>query len=97
MRKLADVFPDSTQTRLLGLGTADDNVIWQHAKAHGFTVVTLGADYYGISLVRGHPPKLTWLRCGNQTTAFIKTLLRNHHAKIMEFEKDPTAGCLEIY
>ena len=32
-----------------------------------------------------------------QTTAFIEALLRNHHAKIMEFEKDPTTGCLEIY
>ena len=97
VRKLADVFPDSTQTRLLGLGTAEDNVIWQHAKLHGFLVVTLDADYYDISLVSGHPPKLFWLRCGNQTTAFIEALRRNHHAKIVEFEKDLTTGCLEIY
>lgn len=97
VRRLADVFPDSTQTRLLGFGKVDDNVIWEHAKQHGFIIVTLDADYYDISLLRGHPPKLIWLRCGNQKTAFIEKLLRDHHAKIAQFEKDATAGCLEIY
>ena len=97
VRLLADVFPDSAQTRLLGFGTADDNMIWEYAKQHGFMVVTLDADYYDISLLRGHPPKLIWLRCGNQKTAFIEKLLQDHQAKILEFGKDATAGCLEIY
>ncbi|MBI4328130.1 MAG: DUF5615 family PIN-like protein [Chloroflexi bacterium] len=97
VRRLADLFPDSTQTRLLGFGRADDNVIWEHAKQHGFIIVTLDADYYDISLLRGHPPKLIWLRCGNQKTAFIAKLLRDHPAVIAQFEKDGTAGCLEIY
>lgn len=97
VRRLADLFPDSTQTRLLGFGRADDNVIWEYAKQHGFIIVTLDADYYDISLLRGHPPKLVWLRCGNQKTSFIEKLLRDHHAKIEQFEKDTTAGCLETY
>ena len=29
--QLADVFPDSSQTRLLGLDQADDRTLWQHA------------------------------------------------------------------
>ena len=33
---LADLFPGSSQVRLLGLAEADDNVLWQHAKANGF-------------------------------------------------------------
>jgi predicted nuclease of predicted toxin-antitoxin system len=41
--------------------------------------------------------KLIWLRCGNQKTAFLEKLLRAHQGKIAEFEKDATAGCLEIY
>ena len=97
VRRLTDLFPDSTQTRLLGLGTADDDMIWEHAKQHGFLVVTLDADYYDISLLRGHPPKLIWLRCGNQKTAFIEKLLRDQYARIVQFDKDPTTGCLEIY
>ena len=97
VRRLADVFPDSTQTRLLGLATATDDTIWEYAKQHGFAVVTLDADYYDLSLLRGHPPKLIWLRCGNQRTASIERLLRSHLDRIRAFEADTTAGCLEIY
>ncbi len=97
VRRLADVLPDSMQTRLLGFGTAVDSVIWEYARQHGFMAVTLDADYYDISLLRGHPPKLIWLRCGNQKTAFIEKLVRDHHPIIAEFENDATAGCLEIY
>ena len=97
VRRLPDVFPDSTQTRLLGFATADDDVIWDYAKHHGFIVVTLDADYYDISLLRGHPPKLIWLRCGNQLTAHIEALLRSHRDKISAFEADAAVGCLEIY
>jgi predicted nuclease of predicted toxin-antitoxin system len=95
--RLADVFPDSTQTRLLGLATAPDHAIWEHAKQQGFTVVTLDADYYDLSLLLGHPPKLIWLRCGNQPTAYIERLIRSHLDRIRAFEADATAGCLEIY
>src|SRR5438874_6392174 len=86
VRRLADVFPDSTQTRLLGLATATDDTIWEYAKQHGFAVVTLDADYYDLSLLRGHPPKLIWLRCGNQRTASIERLLRSHLDRIRAFE-----------
>ena len=33
---LADLFPGSSQVRLLGLAEADDTVLWQHAKANAF-------------------------------------------------------------
>lgn len=94
--RLADLFPNSTQTRLIGLGTADDDVIWEYAKQHDFIVVTLDADFYDISLLRGHPPKLIWLRCGNQKTPFLERLLREHHERIIEFLENATVGCLEI-
>jgi predicted nuclease of predicted toxin-antitoxin system len=35
-RQLLDVFPGSSQVRLLGLAEADDGEIWQYAKAHNF-------------------------------------------------------------
>lgn len=97
VRRLADIFPDSTQTRLLGFGTVDDNTIWNYAKDQGYMIVTLDADYYDISLLRGHPPKVIWLRCGNQKTEFIENLIRDHQPNIAHFENDPNAGCLEIY
>ena len=97
VERLAEVFPDSTQTHLLRLAKADDNVIWDYAKQNGFTIVTLDADYYDMSLLRGHPPKLIWLRCGNQKTTSIEKLLRDESSRILEFEKDGAVGCLEIY
>jgi predicted nuclease of predicted toxin-antitoxin system len=96
-RRLADLFPDSTQTRLIGLDRADDPAVWEHARANGFVLVSQDSEMFDLSGLRGHPPKLIWLRCGNQKTVVIEKLLRDHHGQILAFEKDPTADCLEIY
>lgn len=45
----------------------------------------------------GPPPRVIWLRCGNQPTAHIETLFRAHAQVIVSFEHDPAAACLEIY
>src|ERR1051325_6309834 len=97
VKRLADIFPDSTQTGLLGMATADDSVIWSHAKQHGFIVVSLDADFYDLSLLRGFPPKLVWLRCGNSTVNHIERLLRSNLRQIEAFAADTTAGCMEIF
>ena len=83
--------------KIFGYDNFRNDVIWEYAKQHGFAVVTLDADYYDLSLLRGHPPKLIWLRCGNQRTVSIERLLRSHLDRIRAFEADTTAGCLEIY
>jgi predicted nuclease of predicted toxin-antitoxin system len=44
----------------------------------------------------GPPPKIIRLRCGNQPTAVIENLLREHAELIGEYERDRSA-CLEIY
>jgi predicted nuclease of predicted toxin-antitoxin system len=79
-----------------GLERADDRAIWDYAKANGFVLATLDADFVEIASLRGAPPKIIWLRCGNQSTAVIEALLRNHAALIIDFERDKSA-CLEIY
>jgi predicted nuclease of predicted toxin-antitoxin system len=50
---LADLFPGSSQARLLGLAEADDRVVWQHAKAHGFNLVTQDADFAEMAVLYG--------------------------------------------
>ncbi len=94
---LADLFPLSSQARLLGLERADDHVIWQHAKANGFTLVTQDADFAEMAVLYGPPPKVIWLRCGNQPTAVVEKLLRDHADAIISFEQASTASCWEIY
>jgi predicted nuclease of predicted toxin-antitoxin system len=96
-RQLADLFPASNQVKLIGLDTADDPVIWEYAKTNGFTIVSQDSEFFDLSSLRGHPPKLIWLRCGNQKTAFIERLMRDHHTQVLAFQKDTLAGCLEIY
>ncbi len=44
-RQLNDLFPGSRQVRLLGLDGADDRAIWDYARANGFVLVTLDADF----------------------------------------------------
>jgi predicted nuclease of predicted toxin-antitoxin system len=95
-RQLNDLFPGSSQVRLLGLERADDHAIWYYAKANGFVLVTLDADFVEIASLRGPRPKVIWLRFGNQATAVIESLLRDRAALIIDFERDKSA-CLEIY
>jgi predicted nuclease of predicted toxin-antitoxin system len=97
IRRLADIFPDSTQARMLNFSTSDDSTIWQHAKENGFVVVTLDKDFADLALQRGTPPKIIWLRCGNSTVAEVERLLRANFADINKFESHPAADVLEIW
>jgi len=93
---LNDLFPGSSQVRLLGLERADDRAIWNYAKEKGFVLVSLDADFVDMAGVLGAPPKVIRLRCGNQPTPVIETLLREHLELIAQFAEDNSA-CLEIY
>ena len=95
-RQLNDLFPDSRQVRLVGFEMADDSTIWRYAAANGFALVTLDADFAEMAALRGPPPKVIWLRCGNESTATVEFLLRDHAETIRAFEQGP-AACLEIY
>ena len=97
VRRLADIFPDSTQTRLLGFSSSDDSIVWQHARDHGFVVVTLDKDFADLALQRGAPPKIIWLRCGNSTVGEVERLLRANFKDIENLESHPTANVLEIW
>ena len=96
-RRLADVFPESNQVRLLGMAGADDRFIWQYAKTNGFVLVSQDADFADMATLYGPPPKVIWLRCGNQPNEVIEMLLRDHVEVITAFEEDDTAACWEIY
>ena len=93
---LIDIFPGSSQVRLLSLAEASDGVLWQHAKANGFVLVTQDSDFADMAAFYGSPPKVIWLRCGNAPTQVVEKLLRDHLESILDFEQDSTATCLEI-
>ena len=94
---LGDVFQDSSQVRLVGLAEADDRIIWQYAKAQDFVIVSHDADFADMAALYGPPPKVIWLRCGNQPTEMIERRLREHADAVAQFVLDNTANCWEIY
>lgn len=94
--QLADIFPNSSRVRLLGLERADDGALWRYAGSNGFVLVSLDADFAEMAALLGPPPKVIWLRCGNQPTAANAHLLRTHATAIAAFGDDASA-CLEVY
>ncbi|WP_298881668.1 DUF5615 family PIN-like protein [uncultured Bradyrhizobium sp.] len=94
---IADLFPDSSHARSHGLSEVADRVLWEFAKANDFAIVTQDVDFAELAGLLGSPPKVIWLRTGNQTTAMIASQLRRHAQTIQSFADDPGAACLEIY
>lgn len=94
---IADLFPESMHVRALGLSEMGDRAIWDYAKANGFAIVSQDADFAEMAALLGFPPKVVWLRAGNQSTDAISILLRRHADAIASFGKDDETACLEIY
>ncbi len=83
---LADLFPASLHIHALGLAQANDTTIWQYAGQHGYAVLSKDSDFYHASMIRGHPPKLIWVRLGNCSTSDIEKALRNCHQELFLFD-----------
>ena len=96
MQRFAELYPESEHVQNLGLGTADDAVIWEYAHRHGMTIVSKDGDYADISELRGFPPKVIWIRRGNCRVTDIEILLRQYAWAIDSFSNDSERGCLII-
>jgi len=96
VNRLADLYPDASHTSLAGLDRAADIVVWLYAQAHDYTIVTKDADFSDVSVLRGFPPRVIWLRLGNCTTSEMENALRRGHAAIVDFVHNPAAGMLEL-
>src|ERR1043166_2557813 len=85
---VADLFPESSHVRLLGLSEATDRALWDYAKLQGFAIVSQDADFAEMAALLRSPPKVIWLRAGNQSTTTISAVLRRHVDLILAFETD---------
>ena len=97
LRSLPDSFSDCRQVRSEGLQNRDDVEIWQYAKVNGFTIVTFDADFFDLSILRGFPPKVIWLRTGNLTTSEIAELMILNFSNITTFINHSDQSCLDIF
>ena len=94
--RLAGLFPESAHVKQIGLGQADDGLIWSHAKEHGFTVVSKDSDFQQRSMLFGWPPKVVWLRVGNCPTSRIEQLIRDNSVTLHTFDADPVQSFLVL-
>lgn len=83
--QVADLFPESTHVKSIGLDRGEDASLAQWATRNDYTIVSKDGDFYQRSMVFGHPPKFVWLRVGNCSTALIVDLIREYEAVIREF------------
>ncbi len=92
---LDDLFPGSTQVRLVGLDRSDDRAIRQWAAGQAFSIVTLDSDFADMAALYGSPPKVVWLRCGNRPTDYIAKLIRDKASQVVGL-LDAEHDCLEL-
>ena len=97
VKRLADLFPNSSHVQFHDMPEADDAEIWGFAKAQDFCIVTQDADFADRSRLYGAPPKVVWLRCDNTATSAIETLLRGIISSIHELMESSILDCSELY
>jgi len=99
IKLLSKSFPKSKHISEVGLQDSTDTNIWEYAKSNGYAIVTFDSDYYNLSLIKGCPPKIIWLRIGNATTKKIASTLEEDVELISLFLTDSSyedLSCLEI-
>ncbi len=92
-------FPEAKHISQVGLLDSSDLGIWEYARQNGFSIVTFDSDYYDLSIVKGCPPKIIWLRIGNTSTQKIAKLLLENKELISLFISDTNykgLSCLEM-
>jgi len=95
--RLRDLFPDSKHVFWIGLDRATDLEIREYARCENLAIVTKDADFSDLSVLRGFPPKVIWIRRGNCSADDLEELLREHHQQIESLNSDPLIGVLTLF
>lgn len=59
-------------------------------------LVTTDEDFHRLSVLRGAPPQVVWIRLGNCATADLARLLRFRREQIAAFVEHPDATFLAL-
>jgi predicted nuclease of predicted toxin-antitoxin system len=77
--------------------SATDVTVWEFARENGLAIVTKDSDLSELSILRGFPPSVVWIRRGNCSTREIETILRNHVLDLQQLAKIDPGGILLLY
>jgi predicted nuclease of predicted toxin-antitoxin system len=76
-------------------GVSDENV-WRAAAERDCVLVTKDEDFHRLSVLRGAPPKVIWLRLGNASTEDVAHLLRERREDVLRFVSQDEATFLAL-
>jgi predicted nuclease of predicted toxin-antitoxin system len=62
-------------------------VIWEYAKANGFTILTADSDFLKLAWQRGTPPKVIRIERCDFKTVIVERLLRGNAIRLAQFEE----------
>ena len=74
-----------------------DKDLWEYARLNDYIIVTKDSDFYDMSLLYGQPPKIIWLKIGNQTKAATIKVLTEKRAEIERVLMVENKACVEVY
>jgi predicted nuclease of predicted toxin-antitoxin system len=92
-------YPHAKQVKQLGIVNYSDIEIWDYAKKNEYTIITFDSDFFDFANIKGHPPKIIWLRIGNTKTDFLAEILKEKYSIILDFIQSDNyseIACLEI-
>jgi len=94
--RLKNVFPHSSHVMFEELDAVDDLIIWNFAKENEFVIVTKDNDFNELSVLKGFPPKVIWLRTGNCRINQIEDMLIRYNSLLKEFSQNHLKGLIQI-
>jgi predicted nuclease of predicted toxin-antitoxin system len=68
----------------LNLSSADDEEIWNHARAHDFVIISKDEDFVDRWLLNDNQVRLIWIRKGNCSTIELLDWYRPFWTQITE-------------
>ena len=94
VKLLAPDFPGSAHVKELDLTATEDTDLWMYAQQHGFCIISKDKDFQQMSILRGSPPKVIWLRMGNNPAIRVFELVTRQMGAIKHFIDHPNRSLL---
>jgi predicted nuclease of predicted toxin-antitoxin system len=94
---LENVYPNSIHVNRTHLQKPIDDIdIWKYAKKNDYTILTQDEDFLFLSYQFSFPPKVIFLKTGNQSTKVVAKILIAKKDQLESFLTSPEYAFLEI-
>jgi predicted nuclease of predicted toxin-antitoxin system len=91
--RIPAVWPPDVAVHLLDLQSSPiagwtDTQIWEHARLHGFTIVTKDADFTNRVLVSEQPARVIHIRFGNVRLTGLRQIIEGRWPRIAKLSRE---------